>query len=114
MRDLLIIVAVLAVIPIALTRPYIAVPLWAWTSLLGPNDFLYGLGRSVPFVKVAAGVTILSLILSKEKKSLYVDRSLILVLLFLTIATISQGTTSAPTGWEIYDKLWKMIVLYVI
>lgn len=116
MRDLMFIAAILAAVPLAINRPHLAVALWAYLSLLDPNFFLYGLGNSVPFVKGAAGLTILSVLLSREKIAPRLDVTTVLALLFLAVAGASQITSFANSnlGWDILDKLWKIVALNVL
>jgi len=108
--------AVAAIIPMALNWPYICVALWAYVSLLDPNSFLYGIGTMVPYAKVAAGLTLLSLLLGREKTVFHCDRTTVLVLIFLVIAALSQFTSlaDASLGWDILDKLWKIVALNLL
>lgn len=116
MRDMLLLIAVLAIVPLGITRPFICVAFWAYISLLDPNYFLYGFASDFPFVKLAAALTVVSVVCSREKKFLPHDRTSVLVLGFLAIAAMSQVTalTSAALGWDILDKLWKIVVLYLL
>ena len=116
MRDLMFLSAIAVIIPMALNRTYISIALWAYVSLLDPNSFLYGIGTMVPYAKVAAGVTLISLLLDREKKAFHCDRTTALVLIFLVIAALSQFTalSDAPVGWEILDKLWKIVALNLL
>jgi putative inorganic carbon (HCO3(-)) transporter len=116
MRDVMFLAAVAAIIPMALNWSYICIAFWAYLSLLDPNSFLYGIGTMVPYAKVGAGLTLLSLLISREKKAFYCDRTTVLVLIFLLIAALSQFTslTEASLGWDILDKLWKIVALNLL
>jgi putative inorganic carbon (HCO3(-)) transporter len=116
MRDAMFLAAVIAIIPMALSRPYICIAFWAYVSLLDPNSFLYNIGAVVPYTKVAAGLTPLSLLISREKKAFHCDRTTALVLIFLAIAALSQITslTDGSLGWDILDKLWKIVALNLL
>ncbi|MGD0106342.1 MAG: putative O-glycosylation ligase, exosortase A system-associated [Rhodopila sp.] len=116
MRDTMFLAAVIAIIPMALGWPYICISFWAYVSLLDPNSFLYGIGTMVPYAKVAAGMTLLSLLVSREKNAFHCDRTTALVLVFLVIAALSQFTSlaDASVGWDILDKLWKIVALNLL
>ena len=116
MRDIMFLTAIAAIIPMALSRPYICISFWAYVSLLDPDDFLYGIATMVPYAKLAAALTVVSLLIGQEKKSFYFDRTTGLILIFLVIAALSQFTalTNASVGWAILDKLWKMVALNVL
>jgi putative inorganic carbon (HCO3(-)) transporter len=116
MRDVMFLAAIFAIIPMALNRPYICIAFWAYVSLLDPNSFLYGIGATVPYAKLAAGLTLVSLLISQEKKVFHCDRTTVMVLIFLSIAALSQFTslTNASLGWDILDKLWKIVALNLL
>ena len=116
MRDAMLMLAVFAVIPMGITRPFISVAFWAYLSLLDPNFFLYGFAAGFPFVKLGAALTAISFFCSRDTKYLPRDRTSILVVTFLAIAAVSQFTalSSAPLGWELLDKLWKIAALYLL
>ena len=108
--------ACVVIIPVALNRPYICVAFWSYVSLLDPNSFLYGIGAMVPYAKVAVTLTLMSLLLSGEKKALHCDGTTMLVLAFLVIAALSQFTalSDISLGWDILDKLWKIVALNLL
>jgi probable O-glycosylation ligase (exosortase A-associated) len=69
MRDLLIvsIVAVMAVM--ALRRPWIGIMLWTWLSIMNPHRFSWGFAYSAPLAAIAAGVTLLGLMMTRERQN---------------------------------------------
>ena len=116
MRDFAFLGLFLGVLAVAFNRIHVCILLWAWISFLNPNFQLYGMGASIPYNKIIAGLTALALLASREKKTFYCDRTSVLILFFLCIAALSQFTSQAtdPTGWDILDKLWKIVVLNLL
>jgi probable O-glycosylation ligase (exosortase A-associated) len=102
-----------ALIPLAMQSAHIGVLLWVWVALLSPNDLLYGFMAGVPFNKIVAASTFCLMIISREKKSPYVDATLLLLLLLAVTATISwwNGLVATDESNELYQKLIKEIVL---
>jgi len=68
MRDLLILAIVFGGLLVTLKRPYVGVLLWSWIGYMNPHRFAYGFAFDFPFAAVIAGVTIVSMLFSQEKK----------------------------------------------
>ncbi len=106
----------MALLPLSLMSAHIGVLLWVWVALLSPNELLTGFLSSVPFNKIVALSTLSLLVLSREKKDAYLDRALVLLLLFALSATISWYGALAPSDAanDLYQKLLKEIVLVFV
>lgn len=113
MRDPAIFLALLAVLALASRCVTNGVLLWAWAAALDLNHQFYGFLGTLPYQKVFALTTICMFFFGRERKHVYFDRSLILMLAFLALGLISQAgaLTSQQGGWEILDKLGKMVLL---
>ncbi|MBK8891961.1 MAG: putative O-glycosylation ligase, exosortase A system-associated [Dechloromonas sp.] len=69
MRDLLIISIVAVAAVLALRRPWIGVLLWTWLSIMNPHRFAWGIAYSAPLAAIAAGCTLVGLLLTRERQS---------------------------------------------
>jgi probable O-glycosylation ligase (exosortase A-associated) len=116
LRDLVFLLLFCGALAIAFNRTHVCILLWAWISLLTPNQLLWGIGNSLHYNKIIAVVTLLAALASQEKKKFYADRTSFLILLFLGIAALSQFMSQATsdTGWSILDKLWKIVLLNLL
>lgn len=70
MRDILVTLIVFGLLPMVLMRPYVGLYLWSWLGYMNPHRLAWGFAYSMPFVQIAAIVTLLSMFLSKEPKRL--------------------------------------------
>ena len=61
LRDLLMLSALLVMVPMIFIRPHTGAILWAWTAMLVPNTFLFGIGQSVRYNLIFALATLLGL-----------------------------------------------------
>jgi probable O-glycosylation ligase (exosortase A-associated) len=113
MRDLAFFGAAAILFPIALWSPHVGVLLWIWTALLGPNEYLYGFMAEIPFNKIAAAVTIGTLLLSREPKRFYLDGALKILLAMSALVTASalDSIVVNEDVWSILDKFLKAMVL---
>ena len=92
MRDILVTVIVFALLPRIFKRPYIGVMMWVWISVMNPHTQGWGFATSFPFAAIIAGVTIISLLMSKEPKNLPltgVTWALIAFVLWMNVTTVT-------------------------
>jgi putative inorganic carbon (HCO3(-)) transporter len=116
MRDLAVVLIFLAALTLTFRSVTTGILLWVWAITIDLNHQLYGFAMGIPYQKIVAAITICLYFATADRKRIYLDRSLFLMLTFLLIGLISQsGTiTSQPGGWEIFGKLGKIIPLAFI
>ena len=66
-RDLLVTIIVFGALPYALRHPWIGVILWTWLSVMNPHRLGWGFAHTMPFAAMAAGVTLIALLITKDK-----------------------------------------------
>lgn len=69
MRDLVILSIAIPAALMALRRPWIGILLWTWLSIMNPHRFAWGLAYDAPLAAMAAGCTVLGMIMSKDRQS---------------------------------------------
>lgn len=113
MRDLAFAFVWMTLLPLTFMSAHVGVLLWIWVALLSPNELLYGFMAGVPFNKIVAVITLGLIVVSREKKDIYLDGTGVLLILFGVTATISWygGIVSSPDANELYQKILKEIVL---
>jgi putative inorganic carbon (HCO3(-)) transporter len=118
LRDLAFLAAWAVFLPLALQGAQLGVLLWAWTSLLAPDDVLYGLGAAFPFAKIAAIVTLgLMLIGRGGGIRLRWDATALLLIGLALSGAVSQATGLAAdtaAGWDLYQKFAKILLLALV
>ena len=117
MRDIALFLGGIAVLLPALTRPFICLMLWIWTSLLTPNGMLWGFMAPVPFNKIVVGTTLISLFAGDRKKDIHINGSSIMMMMMLTVGIISMSSTIASSTdvvYPMFDRFWKINVLCVL
>jgi probable O-glycosylation ligase (exosortase A-associated) len=70
MRDILVVLIVFGSLPFIFKRPYIGVLMWVWISVMNPHTQAWGFATSFPFAAIIAGVTMVSLVFTRESKNL--------------------------------------------
>lgn len=114
MRDAWFALTWMLLLPMTVMSAHVGVLLWIWVALMSPGEILYGVMAGVPFNKIVAIITIISVPINMEKKEFYLDELAIVILLFTVAATISWFAAIVPgTDTDLlYQKLLKEIVLF--
>ena len=91
MRDILLLGIVVAALPFACRHTWIGVLLWTWISIMNPHKLAWGFAMSMPFAAMAAGATVISLFITKDKVRLPNHPAvvaLVLLTLWMVVTTI--------------------------
>lgn len=97
MRDLLLFMVTLGMLPMAAMNGFVAFLLWVYVNLLSPHVYLYGFMSSFRYAFVYAALALGALALGrlKERGRFLLDKSTVLLLLF-----IAHTTVSAVLAWD--------------
>ncbi|HUQ94541.1 MAG TPA: putative O-glycosylation ligase, exosortase A system-associated [Bryobacteraceae bacterium] len=114
MRDILITIVFVAVAIPALTRPWLGVMLWAWLDYMSPHILCYGFAARIPWVQLAAAVTLIGFVCTRESIRFPVTAETTLLLIFslwitfTTLLALNPGET-----WDAWGKAIKIQVFIV-
>ena len=89
MRDAIIMSIVLLGAVAALRRPRIGVMLWTWVSLMNPHRMAYGFAYDMPVAAMAAGSTVLGLLMTRERENPFKGPPVFWLAAFVIWITIS-------------------------
>jgi probable O-glycosylation ligase (exosortase A-associated) len=112
MRDLLILAIVGVAAVLAFRRPWIGVMLWTWLSLMNPHRFSWGIAYSAPLAAIAAGVTLLGLMMTKERRHPFQGAPITWFFLFSCWITLSWAFGMNPA--EDYIQWNKVMKIYLM
>jgi probable O-glycosylation ligase (exosortase A-associated) len=118
MRDLLLIVGVLAACLIALVRPVFGILAFTFLGFFNPHSFTWTFARALPFSLMVAVSTILGTLISSERKSFPVQRETILLLalwaLFGFSTVFALRRADALDGIVQISKILLMVVMTMV
>lgn len=83
MRDIAVTLIILIGLLYTIKKPYVGVLLWSWLSYMNPHRLCYGFAYTMPFAQMSAIVTIIMVVVSKERKSLPKDFMVYLLIIFI-------------------------------
>jgi probable O-glycosylation ligase (exosortase A-associated) len=112
MRDLLIVAIVVVCALIALRRPWVGVLLWTWLSIMNPHRYSWGIAYDAPLAAMAAGSTLLGLLMTKERQSPFQGTPTVIFFLFAIWITISWLLGVDVSGdYEQWNKVMKIYLM---
>jgi len=96
--------------------PHVGVMLWAWTAMIVHNAYTYGFASRIPFNKISAGVTLILLLVSRDRKRMPANITLFLIFMFMVWGIVSTFTTASKADWvsDILERLIKIIVFVFV
>lgn len=92
LRDIAVTLVVVGVLPFVLRHAYIGVLLWTWISVMNPHKLAWGFATNAPFAAMAAGVTLVSLLTTRDPVKVPVNPTVALLAAFLVWVTITTAT----------------------
>lgn len=112
MRDLIMFLAMIAMVPMAIMNGFVAFLFWGYTTVLTPAHYLYGFMQGVRFNFIFATIALGLLFLGREKASTEkpaITGTYWLLLIFLAHASISAALSLTPNPllMDIYEKIIK-------
>ncbi|WP_415258035.1 putative O-glycosylation ligase, exosortase A system-associated [Thauera phenylacetica] len=110
MRDLIILSIVAVAAVLALKRPWVGVMLWTWLSIMNPHRFAWGFAYSAPLAAIAAGATVLGLLMTRDRQSPFQGAPMAWFALFACWMTVSWLFGMDPVGD--YAQWNKVIKIY--
>ena len=112
MRDLLVLGILLSALPFAVMHTWVGVLLWNWVSLMNPHKLTWGFAFSAPFAAAAAGATLLSLFVGRDKLRMPTDPPVVVLFLFVVWMCITTVFAIDPAGSV--DQLSKILKIQLM
>lgn len=118
MRDIVLTVIVMGILPMILKRPYLGIYTWCWFAYMNPHRLTWGFAYDFPFSMLIALFTLVGLLLSKEAKSFpraSVTAIQLVFVLWMTFTTFfSLVSEPAWTEWNRMIKIQLMVFVSMV
>lgn len=115
MRDVILVLMMLATLPYTFKRPVVGVLTYAVFSLMSPHRLSYGFAYYFPFAMIIAAATIVSLLASKEQKKLPFTPPVIQLMLFTAWITLTTLFAQNPDGaWTEWNRVIKTMLMTLL
>jgi probable O-glycosylation ligase (exosortase A-associated) len=115
MRDIFVTVVIFGALPFVLARPYIGILLWTWVSFMNPHRLCWGFAYDFPFAMIVALVTLVSVLISRERKKIPWTRETVILLIFISWMVITTIFSVYPIlAWPQLDKVLKIQLMVFV
>ncbi len=112
MRDLVVTLSILAMLPMCLLRPWVGILTWAWISYMNPHRLTWGFAYNLPFAMMVAVCTLVGFPFSQERKAFLWSRETILLLLLWTWFTLTTCFALYPeAAWARWEETSKTLLM---
>jgi putative inorganic carbon (HCO3(-)) transporter len=115
MRALVLLIGLTIGIGLTFPFPFVGVLLWAWFTLQNPHQEAFGIVTSLPLNFIIASVTILAILIGKERQLLPIKPLTILLLVFLAWITFNSFFAFDPGwSWPYWSRTWKIFAFGLV
>lgn len=118
MRDIVLFLAFLAILPFIFKRPVVGAIAYAVVSLMNPHRLTYGFAQNFPFALYICLATLVAILISREQKKIPMTPPVLVMLLFFTWYTVTTIFAQVPTGawvdWERFAKTMLMVFITIM
>ncbi|MEF8717663.1 MAG: putative O-glycosylation ligase, exosortase A system-associated [Candidatus Accumulibacter necessarius] len=108
MRDILLTVIIVGLLPFILRSPRIGAYVWAWISLMIPHRAAFGFARTMPFAQMVALATLVSFLFSRERRPFPVNS--ITVTYVGLMLWMSFTSFFAINTWDVVFDRWLFVL----
>lgn len=112
MRDIFVTLLVFAGLPFALQRPVFGGLMWVWISVMNPHTQGWGFATTFPFAQLIAGVTLISVLKSRDKHPLAMTSISVTLILFVLWMNVTTPFALFPNAaWFQWNKVMKIMLM---
>ena len=112
MRGLLVLTTIFGSLPYCLTQPWIGVLMFSWISYMNPHRYAWGMARTFPVAMIVAIVTLVGLLVTKEKWRLPRDSAtVVIVCLWLLFCVTTFFAFNQAYAWSQLIQVSKILLM---
>ena len=90
MRDILLTLILIGLVPVILRSPVAGALAWAWVAVMSPHRMAFGFAASLPFAQIVAILTFVSYFINQKKHALPMSGGTVLLIGLMIWMTISS------------------------
>lgn len=117
LRDLVLTLTIVGLLPVCVVRPWVGILLWSWISYMNPHRLTWGFAYDMPFAMLVGACTLLGVPFARDRKPMLWTRETVLLLLlwgWFTVTTFAaMYPESAWTKWEDTSKTLLMALVAI-
>ncbi|MBZ2206097.1 putative O-glycosylation ligase, exosortase A system-associated [Massilia soli] len=115
MRDIVLTLIIVSLLPLIFRRPHIGIMMWVWISVMNPHRLTYGFAFSFPWAMLIGGITLFSLVMTKQPKSLPMTPIVKTVIAFALWMCVTTAAAFLPEqSLEMLEKVMKILLMTLV
>lgn len=112
MRDILITLVIVGLLPFIVRNPRLGVYVWVWLAMMVPHRLAYGFARTLPFSMMVAVATLIGLLATKDRHRLPRSPILWAYLAFVAWMTVTSFFALDQSG-AIFDRWVDILKIHI-
>ena len=112
MRGTLLFLIIIGSLPKCLAQPWIGVLMFSWISFMNPHKYAWGPARSFPVAMVVSIVTLVGLVLTRDKQPLPTEKiTILMLLLWMVFAITTPFAINQEGAWPHFIEVSKILLM---
>ena len=112
MRDLLLLVIVVGLVPLILFRPWVGILAWFWIGLMAPHRLTWAYMQDFQIAALIGAVTLVALFFARDRRPLPYTREMIMMFVFAGYMAMTSHFAMNPTGaWAQWQHVMKILLM---
>ena len=114
-RDIAVLLSVLALVPVSLRTPWLGILGWYWISYFVPQGLAWGFARTLPVAVIVGGATLVGFLFTKDRKPLPKNAATFFILACIVQFTLTTIVAHNPElAWGKWDRVMKIILMTLV
>ncbi len=114
MRDLVIVLPIIAIALAALRRPWIGVLGWTWISIMNPHRLGWRI-TELPLAALVAACTLIGLVIARDKRSPFQGAAPVMLVLFMFWICVTYPFSMFPAlNYEMWSRVMKIDLMILV
>ena len=115
MRDLVLAAFIMGMLPMVFKHASIGALLWVWISMMNPHSLTYGFAARTPWAMIIAVVTLIGLLVSKDRRPLPKNGGTWLIIMLTVWMSVTSLSAMHPSGAEVLDRwIYAMKMMFML
>lgn len=115
MRAIALMLVILALLPIIVLKPHVGILAWAWLGYMNPQNYTWGITRTIGLAQIVAIVFLISWLMSKEPKRIILTPVTVLLIIFTLWMGVTTVFALSPEAarFKLIEVLKVMLMTFV-
>lgn len=115
LRDLTLLLILLASVPLVLYRPWLGILLWYWIGIMNPHRLAWGFMYDFPVALFVAALTLVAVVIARDRQSVPMTKEVFLLLAIAGFFTFTTTQAWAPSAaWDYWEQFVKILLFTLL